>query len=384
VTTVEFWQPYPAAVIDPLVRRFEAENPGLNVHVVTLPAAGAADSLAAAVASGHPPDLCGAGSDDLAPLLTSGALSDWSAGVASLRDSLHGWPLVMLGDAIYGMPWQLHAPALFWNRALFARAGVRGGSAPATWEELSAAAVRIQKLGHGVHGFGLVRSGPDEPLASFLPFAWGNGAEILSAGGDSSRFGSTQTLAALEFLVKLRRASLVGGRDSLEREFAAGRLGMLLAETPLLHRLAARGAAADFGVALVPCPAGEDGVRASLARGTLLVSFTGSRRKEFGLRLARFLVRPENALAVAAGTTGGEAAWAGADSLPWYTHHPARQVLARQLATARFLPRHAAWDSMAVAIDEQVGLALGGRVSAARAVADADERLADLAGRKGR
>ena len=83
-------------------------------------------------------------------------------------------------------------------------------------------------------------------------------------------------------------------------------------------------------------------------------------------------------------TTRGEPATVGADSADWYRAHPGRQVLVRQLATTRFAPHHAAWDSMEIAIEDQVGLSLLGRTSAEQAVADADTRLSELAARKGR
>ena len=384
VTEVVFWQTWPPAAIGPLVRGFEAANPGVRVDVVTLPAMGGEDSIAAAVASGHPPDLCELGSGDIPRYLASGALSDWSAGVADLRDSLRGWPLCMVGDAIYGLPWQLGARALFCNRALFARAHVPAARAPQTWEQLGSAAARIQRLGGGVHGIGVPRPGSRDLFAAFMPFAWGNGGELLSAGLDSSRFDSRENLKALEFLVRLRRSAAIATQDSLEREFAAGRLGMLLAGTSLFARLPARGPAFEVGVTPVPLPAADRGEPASYARGTLLVSFTASRRKELALRLARWLARPENTLALAIATPRGEPSNVGADTAAWYRRHPARRQLVLQAATARFAPHHAVWDSMEIAVEEQVGLALYGGKPTGQAIADADARLAELAARKGR
>jgi multiple sugar transport system substrate-binding protein len=381
---VEFWQSWPAGVITPFVNRFEAGNPGVRVHVVTLPREFSGDSIAAALAAGHPPDLCELGSADMPRYLAAGTLSDWSAGVADLRDSLLGWPMCMVGDAIYGLPWQLETRALFCNRTLLARAGVAGARVPETWDQLAAAAARIQRLGHGVRGYGVPRATPHELVAAFMPYAWGNGGEILSAGLDSSRFDSPENVRALDFYARLRRSGCTGAQDSLDREFAAGRLGLLLSGTALLQRLTTAPPAFEYGVALVPRPAAGRGEHASFAGGALLVSFTGSRRKELALRLARFLVLPENARALAILTQSAEPPTVGADSANWYRRHPDRQLLVRQLATARYAPRHAAWDSMEIAIDEQVGLVLDGRKPTALAIVDADVRLAELAARRGR
>ena len=259
VNEVVFWQSWPTTTIAPLVQRFEAENPGVHVRVVRLPLAGGGDSIAAAVASGQPPDLCELGSADMPAYLSAGRLSDWSAGVADLRDSILGWPLCMVGDAIYGVPWQLGARALLYNKSLFARARLASVRAPETWEQLGAAAVRIQRLGHGVHGFGVPRPGSRELFAAFMPFAWGNGGEILSAGLDSSRFDSPGNVSALEFYLRLHKAGFTCTQDSLEGEFAAGRLGLLLSGTRLFERLAGHAPAFECGVALVPQPAAGRG-----------------------------------------------------------------------------------------------------------------------------
>jgi multiple sugar transport system substrate-binding protein len=384
LTEVVFWQAWPAGTVAPIVSRFETENPGVHVSVVTLSPASLGDSITGALAAGHPPDLCEIGSAAMPGYLAAGTLSDWSAGVADLRDSLRGWPMCMVGDAIYGLPWQLGTRALFYNRTLFARAGLSASRVPQTWEQLDAAAARIQRLGHGVHGFGVPAPGAGNLFAGFMPFAWGNGGELLSAGSDSSRFDSPENVKALEFYQRLRRSAFVGTQDSLEREFAAGRLGLLLSGTAFLAALPKPSPALDFGVALVPRPAAGRGENASIASGSVLVSFNASKRKEIALRLARFLARPENALALAVATQRAEPATVGADSMAWYAQHPDRQVLVRQLATARYAPGIAAWDSMGIAIEEQVGLALEGRKSAFRAVADADARLAELSARKGR
>jgi multiple sugar transport system substrate-binding protein len=282
------------------------------------------------------------------------------------------------------VPWQLGTRALFYNKSLLARARLAPGRGIETWDQLATAAARIQRLGHGVHGFGIPRAGTRELFPAFMPFAWSNGGEILSAGLDSSRFDSPENVRALEFYQRLHKAGLTRSQDSLESEFAAGRLGLLLSGTALFQRLSARAPAFECGVALVPRPAAGRGEHASYSVGEVLVSFTASRRKESALRLARFLVRPGNSLELATSTALGEPSTVGADSADWYRGHAGRQVLVRQLATARFAPHHAAWDSMEIAIEDQVGLSLLGRTSAAQAVADADARLAELAARKGR
>jgi multiple sugar transport system substrate-binding protein len=377
---VAFWVSWPVEAIEPLARRFEAENPGILVNLVQLPWEGGADSVAAAIRAGDPPDLCQLHSAQLPAFMAGGSLSDWSAGVADLRPGLRGWGMCMVGDAIYGLPWLLRAQVLFYNRALFARAGLDSTRAPETWGEAQSAAARIQRLRGGAHGYGLPAGAPGASFERIMPYAWGNGGDILSAGLDSSRFDSPENVQALEYLTSLRSAGMVASQDSLEREFVSGRLGLLLANSRLSARLAREAPALRYGVALVPRPAKDRGTHASIAGGEALVSFTVSRRKEDALRLARYLVRPENAMALATALQSVQPANVGVDTCAWYRARPEQALVLRQYETARFLPNHrqraAMEDTLQILMDD----AMSGRRSAALVVALADSFISNHLG----
>jgi ABC-type glycerol-3-phosphate transport system substrate-binding protein len=374
---ITLWAPWSAEVLAPALAGFELEHPGLRVHVTTMPDSARARRIAAA-APGDLPDLCAVGTGDMAELLAGGRLADWSAGVADLRDDLSGWEGCSVGDAIYGLPWLVAPRVLYWSPALFARAGLDGRTPPATWGVLERAAARVQRLGHGVHGYG-VATGPGALENGILPLVVAGGGRILSENGRRAVFDSSGNVRALELLVRLRRAGLAAGQDSLEREFAAGRLGMLIAG-PRLASAMARTGSARFGVAVVP--ASSDSTGGSWADGEVLVSFNGTRygRRHDALDLARALVDRARADAVArrigtlvpaaAADRRGLAATTIADS--------AHAVFIRQLAGCRFAPVHRAWyamrDSLAAALDP----ALRGRRAPDRAVADAQARLEEL------
>src|SRR5205085_9148675 len=143
-------------------------------------------------------------------------------------------------------------------------------------------------------------------------------------------------------------------------------------EAPLLH----------YGVALVPRPEQERGFHASFAGGEVLVSFSASKRKRAALELARFLVRPENALALVAGARNVLPATVGAETTAYYRARPNEAFMIRQFDTAVPTPNHPAWIEMEAAIEDEVQQALEDRKSAAEAVADAQQKLAALVARK--
>lgn len=380
--TVVFWQFWPAEVIDPLLRAFEAENPGVKVQMEQLTWDSGKDKITAAVAAGNPPDLCELGSTYMPRFLESGALSDWSAGVADLKGSLRGWDMCSIGDALYGVPWVLGTRALFYNKELFERARLDSSRGPETWDELLAASQAVQRLGKGVHGYGVSLKDRQKLFKKFMPYAWGNGGEILSPGRDSARFDSPENVEALEFYLKLRGAGTTGMQDALDREFKEGRLGVQISGAWLFKQIAREAPGLRYGVVLVPKPATDRGTHASFAGGEVLVGFEGSKHKEQALKLARFLVQPEHALALAMAAQSVQPANVGADTAAFYRERPEQQLMVRQFETARFTPNHPEWDAMEAAIEDEIEQALYDRKTAAKAVADAHAQIVSLLGKR--
>ena len=374
---VVFWHSLPAAIVDSVLRSFEAANPGVRVTAVAMPESTSADSAAAAVAAGNPPDLCQLHGEDLPPFLARNSLSDWSAGVADLRPdaaapspdsgmgigSLRGWPMCMLGDAIYGVPWLLSPRLLYKNRGLFAHAHMDSGAVVATWSDLQSAAARIDRLRGGIHGFGLSTGRPGHSLEAFMTWAWSNDGGFLSARLDSSLINCRANIEALEYLASLRNVSRIAADDTLEHEFLAGRLGMIVADSRRMTRWQRIAPQISYGWTNVPS-ATPNRLTLTVGSGEVLVSFTGSRHKEDALRLARFLVRPSVERAVARATGNVEPAWKAGRTTGIGGPSPVDR--------ATFLPnirnRAALEDTLQALLDD----AILGRRTAANALATAD------------
>ena len=379
---IVFWQSWPLEAVAPIVADFERERPGFKVRVERITGAAGQERIRAAVEADSVPDLCQLGPELLPGLLAGGKLADWSAGVADLRPQMNGWALCSVGDALYGVPWVLDTRALFVNRRLLARARLDPDRGPETWDELYRAAAAVQRLGHGVRGFGVPVGDPGALRGQLLPLLLANGGSILSPDRRRAVFDSAANVEALEFLLRLSRVGEVGPRDSIERRFLAGRLGFVLAGPRLLDEI--RREAPDLRVRVAPVPRAvlDTLPGAAWAGGEVLVSFNAAKRKHPALDLARFLVMPRNALRLAAAVKGIEPATAGADTSGDYRERPGDAVLIRQLASARYAPNHPAWEEMEAALEDEVEQALDGRKSAAQAVKDAQTKLAELVGKR--
>jgi len=379
---IVFWQFWPADVVQPILERYEKEHPDVHVRMEQLTWQSGLEKITAAVASGNVPDLCEMGSTWMPRMLQSGSLQDVTQGTADLRSQLNGWGLCSTGDQAFGVPWVLGTRALFYNKTLFARAGLDSTRPPETWQELHDDAAAIQKLGGGVHGYGVQAGERYVLFKKFMPFAWGNGGRILSDDLASAVFDSPQNEAALEFYLSLRPVGMLDHQDVLDREFKEGRLGLELSGAWLLTSIPKDAPTLRYGVALVPRPAAEHGTHASFAGGEVLVSFKASKHAAQALDLARYLVRADNALALAQSAKSVQPATVGADTSAYYREHPDEQMMVRQFDTAYPTPNHPAWVEMEAAIEDEVEQALLDRKSPRQAIADAQQKLAELVPRK--
>ncbi len=375
---IVFWQFSPPERIQPLLDRFEQENPGVKIRMEQLTWDSGQEKIAAAVASGNVPDLCELGSTWMPRFVASGSLADWTGEASELHGGLRGFELCESGGRTYGFPWVLGTRALFWNKALFARAGLDTTRAPETWDDVRRAAAAIQKLGGGVHGYGVQSNEQYRLFKKFMPYAWGNGGDVLDSSLARCVFDSPENVQALEFYLGLRKSGMLAPQDALDREFLEGRLGMQISGGWLFRRIPAEAPALDYGVALVPAPAADRGTHASFAGGEVLVSFAAAKRGAEAMKLARFLVRPDNALTLARAALDVHPAALGADTASFYRDDPNQRTMLEQMASARFTPNHPAWGDMEKAIEDEVEQALYDRKSAAAAVKDAAAKITAL------
>ncbi|NOT33065.1 MAG: extracellular solute-binding protein [Candidatus Eisenbacteria bacterium] len=374
---IVFWQFWPTEVVQPLLDQFEREHPGTRVRMEQLTWQSGKEKITAAIAAGNAPDLCEVGSTWMPRLLASGQLADWTHATESLRLQLRGWDMCTAGGVVNGVPWVLGTRALFYNKALFARAGLDSSHAPVTWEELRTAATAIHRLGGEVKGYGLQAGERYILFKKFMPFAWGNGGEILSGDLEQGVFDSPENRTALEFYLSLRPVGMIERQDQLDRAFKEGRLGLQISGAWLLKSIPRDAPELRYGVALVPRPSLEHGTHASFAGGEVLVSFKSSKHAEGALALARFLARPDNAEALARAAQSVQSAAVGADTSAFYRENAGQGLMIRQFETAHFTPNHPAWDDLEAVIEDEVEQALYDKKSAAQAVADAQRRLTE-------
>ena len=163
------------------------------------------------------------------------------------RGTLHGFPILS------------SARAFFYNKDLFAKAGI--AAPPKTWDDFTRAARKIQALGAGTIGYALPL-GPEEAQAEWAVWMWNNGGDWKS--GEAWAINSDRNVQTLSFLADLANKHKVtqvnpgktNRTDGAFQLFKDGKVGMVMGFSPLAAQLDAEGKV-SYGVAEMPTNVGQ-------------------------------------------------------------------------------------------------------------------------------
>jgi multiple sugar transport system substrate-binding protein len=160
----------------------------------------------------------------------------------------------------YGIPFTTSTRALYYNKKLFAQAGI--GTAPTTWAELEADAAKISKLGNSTIGYGMPL-GTEEAQAESYMWMLGAGGGYVNGGG-AYTINSAANVTAFNFMNTLVRAGDTEAnpgtvnRATLWSDFAAGSVGMVGGSPAVVPIIQAAGKLTASDWATAPFP-GENG-----------------------------------------------------------------------------------------------------------------------------
>ncbi|MFJ7074155.1 ABC transporter substrate-binding protein [Streptomyces sp. NPDC098781] len=132
-----------------LIADFEKKYPGTHVKWVDQPAEGYADKISADAAGGTLPDVVNVSPDLVAPLAEAGLATDLDKAAGKYKkEYLEGaWASHQVPgtEGTYAFPWYLNTGPLFYNKSLFAEAGLDPEQPPKTYDEVFDAALKMAK-----------------------------------------------------------------------------------------------------------------------------------------------------------------------------------------------------------------------------------------------
>ena len=345
--TLEFWE---LSVGEELMRslldKFERQNPNIRVKFQQLSWDYGLDKVITSIAADNAPDVVELGTDWVPQFSSSGVLQDLTQPLTPLKDQFLLWDSVTYQGRLYGIPWLAGTRILFYNRELFAQAGLNPDHPPATWKELYEAAKAVNALGPGIYGIGLHVGEPYAPWQQFLPFAWGNGGRVLDSDWSRSLLAEPPVVEALQFYRSLKPYALVERQPQVNQLFAEGRVGIQLSGSWNFAVIPRINPMLNYGVGLLPKPAPHRGTPASFAGGEILVILESSRHSEAALKLILFLTEEEQAMAIVEAQRNIVPAVQSAIRHPYYKSHPEQRLVFEQVRYAVPPPAHPAWVQM--------------------------------------
>ncbi|WP_411105796.1 extracellular solute-binding protein [Streptomyces sp. cmx-4-9] len=242
---------------DKLTADFTAAHPGIEVEVQLLPWADVDREVSRMVKAGKAPDmaLMGSYSDFAAEgeLYSADQLFSVSAEANFLQPLAEAGSV---GSTLYGLPFVASSRLLFYNEALFTKAGIT--SPPKTWSDLKSAAKALKDRGVKVPY--ALPLGPEEAHAEAMIWELSNGGGYADSSGNYN-LASDQNIKTWQWVKdNLVAPGLTGpvppaqlNRADAFAAFLRGEVGMLNGYPSLDHEARARG----IGVGAVAMPVSD-------------------------------------------------------------------------------------------------------------------------------
>jgi multiple sugar transport system substrate-binding protein len=378
--TIRFWaMGYEGEVVAQLLPEFERRNPGIHVDLQQLPWTAAHEKLLTAFAGDALPDVCALGNTWVPEFAALGALEPLDARVAAtptldVGDYFPGiWDTGVVDGKVYGLPWYTETRVPYYRTDLLAKAGI--AAPPRDWDEWRVAMAAIKReVGPGRYAI-LLPLNEFEPL---LNLAIQQPDPLLRDGGRYGNFRSAGYLRALAFYKEMFDkgwAPLVSNNQisNVWDEFGRGFYTFYISGPWNIAEFRKRLPPAQQGDWMtMPLP-GPDGPGASVAGGTALVVFAGSRRKDAAWKLIEYLSQPQVQARLHA-LTGDLPPRRSPWQTPALANDPYARAFRNQLERARPTPKVPEWERIATEIRLVAEQMVNGRLTVEQAAAETDRR----------
>jgi multiple sugar transport system substrate-binding protein len=301
-TVIRFWgMGREGEVVQELVTEFEQENPDVSVKVQQIPWSAAHEKLLTSFVGRSTPDIAQLGNTWIAEFSLLEALEPLDRRVENSREvpksAYFGgiWDTNVMDGVLYGIPWYVDTRLLFYRKDILAQAGY--DSIPGTWAGWVEAMKAVKQV-----------VGPDRfailiPVNEWtVPVVLGlqSGSPLIKDDGTRGDFRSPEFRRSFAFFLDLFNEHLAPPVSNNEianvyQEFGRGYFSMYVTGPWNVGEFKRRLPADqqdDWATSPLPGPEGRaSGI--SLAGGSSLVVFKGSRHKDAAWKLVEFLSRPE-------------------------------------------------------------------------------------------
>jgi multiple sugar transport system substrate-binding protein len=384
--TVTFWSTYNITspefktLTEEVIPAFNKQYPGIKIDMQAMPYDKMLSATREAIKSGHVPDLMRADIVWVPELVELGALAKLDEQIpdfASYKDTFYPGPLATNAyrGHYYGLPLDTNTRVLFYNQALFDKAGI--SAPPKTIAEFLDACAKLKGLGQPKTYCYAER---DANPWSIMPLVWSMGGSITNADHTKATgyLNSPATVKAVTMLRDMlndRTFSpiILDANGDQRDELAAGHTAMILDGPWAVSIFETQFPGFKYGMATVP--AGEGG-SSSVVGGEDIVLFERSKNKEAALAFMRYMLSAEAQTTM--GKTGQMSALKSLASKEFPEYF---SIFQKQLETAQPRTPSPAWDKIADVITKAVHASLSGKLEPQAALngaaAEVDQLLAN-------
>ncbi len=383
VIMADDWAAVP--LVGEVIADFEQEHPGVRVQVQGSPFSQIPELVESAEELSQPYDLAHWHAFAAAAAGLAEPLDElWAQAGLTEQDYLPGAVLDVTWDgARYGVPLDVNALVLMANRDLLAAAGLAADDL-ASVDDLADHAAELAALDATEHALAVTAS-------SWAAYGWivAGGGQLLETDADGMAvldergrptftFEDPRTIAVIDTLVSLVDSGAAPpplapdlAMDAIA-SFADGRSALHASgswDLPIARAVEAEVTAED--VVVLPLPQLDPTRPRTVLGGSSLFVPEGAPQRELAFELALALTEPEVGLALAE-QEGRLPARAAAYEAPLFDATPDLAAFVDQLEHAQVMPL-IAYPEIAIAFRDGLDAALGGRMSAAEAMARVQE-----------
>jgi multiple sugar transport system substrate-binding protein len=239
--TVQFWaRTVSKTLAQKLVSEFNATHSNLKVKLTLTSINDDTTSLATSIRAGDPPDVDGLNDIDVPTFTRTNSFLNLTKAIAKLPFASALSPghvgLATYQGQEYGVPYWADLSVLWYNKKLFAQAGLNPNDPPATYAQILSDAQKINKLGHGINGFTF--AGDCEGCLGFTvqPGIWAASSYLTKGAIGSQTATITGNQALIQALTLYRNVwsqHLAPDNDRTDdgptwgQDFVAGKIGIM-------------------------------------------------------------------------------------------------------------------------------------------------------------
>ncbi|MFC4306367.1 ABC transporter substrate-binding protein [Cohnella boryungensis] len=347
-------------VYNKLIANFEAQNPGIKVTMESVPFADYQQKVSVLAAGRSLPDIAWVSERMVPQFKANGILGDVSEFKDDAEFKLDDYipstlDLFRDGDQLLGLPFSTPPVVMFYNKALFDKAGLTDPNTLAaegkwTWAEFekSAKALTDKSASNRVYGANFFRDWKTWVILS--SYSWSNGSGPFNKEITQFTWDDQYGVETFEMLERMMFTDESHPKAGEQVSFDAGNVGMFFDSYSYVSTARE---IKDFEWSIAPTPAGSQGSAPMLGQAGYTM-FKDSKHPEEAKKLLKYFASQEGIQATATFFVPPRTTVLNSDAFINQPNNPSKehivQAVIDEMPKARILPGHVQWQNIDNAI----------------------------------